>query len=109
MQKKLKNVKINSEPEQSQAIMCQRFFDYFCLIFEILVYYSIRQDQYYNYKSMTNNSCFVCENEFPKGSLEMNTEILLPVCAECKGTNNEKKKVEEYLDSLAEGFVCGCI
>ncbi len=58
---------------------------------------------------MINKSCFVCEIEFPNGSLEMNTEILLPVCAECNGTNNEKKKVVEYLDSLAEGFVCGCI
>ncbi len=51
----------------------------------------------------------MCNNEIPDGPLEMNKEILLPVCSGCKGTDHEKKKVEEYLDSLAEGFVCGCI
>jgi hypothetical protein len=33
----------------------------------------------------------------------------LPVCHNCEGTAREKKSVEEQLDSLADGFVCGCI
>jgi NAD-dependent SIR2 family protein deacetylase len=58
---------------------------------------------------MKKTGCFVCNNEFPDRLLDMNKEIMLPVCPACKNTDNEKKKVIEYLDSLAEGFVCGCI
>ncbi|WP_025007104.1 hypothetical protein [Marinilabilia salmonicolor] len=38
-----------------------------------------------------------------------NTRTNLPVCEECKGTEEEKKAEKEALDSLAEGFICGCI
>ncbi|MFA5329091.1 MAG: hypothetical protein WC384_14955 [Prolixibacteraceae bacterium] len=35
--------------------------------------------------------------------------INLPVCNECKGTDREKNAVDELLEGLADGFVCGCI
>ncbi len=33
----------------------------------------------------------------------------LPVCDTCKGTEKEKIKEQEALDSLADGLICGCI
>ncbi|SHF01408.1 hypothetical protein SAMN05444274_103251 [Mariniphaga anaerophila] len=53
--------------------------------------------------------CFVCSAVIENDDFEINSEVLLAVCPRCKGTENEKKKVEEYLDSLADGLVCGCI
>jgi len=60
---------------------------------------------------MTKNNriCFVCEQTVSDEKFEINKEVLLPVCSQCKGTKAETKKVEEYLDSLADGLVCGCI
>ncbi len=58
---------------------------------------------------MNKSVCFVCKKSFPKEAVEINKEVYLPVCSECKDTENEKRLVEENLDSLAEGFVCGCI
>jgi len=40
---------------------------------------------------------------------ELNTDVNLPVCNHCKGTKKEKETVAEFLDSLADGLVCGCI
>ena len=53
--------------------------------------------------------CFVCKKPILEENFEMNKEVFLPVCSKCKGTEEEKKTVEEYLDSLADGLVCGCI
>ncbi|WP_372949061.1 hypothetical protein [Mariniphaga sp.] len=53
--------------------------------------------------------CFVCKKPLSEKNFEINQEVYLPVCLECKGTDAEKKTVEEYLDSLADGLVCGCI
>jgi len=39
----------------------------------------------------------------------VNKTVMLPVCKNCIGTAEEKQKEEEYLDSLADGLVCGCI
>ncbi len=55
------------------------------------------------------NKCFVCKKEVDPTKTERNTVVNLPVCSDCKGTPKEKETEEEYLDSLAEGFVCGCI
>lgn len=56
------------------------------------------------------NTCFVCNKPFePKEKKEINQTIMLPVCQKCKGTDKEKSKAQEALDSLADGFVCGCI
>ncbi len=33
----------------------------------------------------------------------------MPVCKNCNGTDNEKKIEKEVMESLADGFVCGCI
>jgi len=56
-----------------------------------------------------NRKCFVCELEVAAGYWQINNEVLLPVCNECIGTGKEKEKVEKYLDSLADGLICGCI
>lgn len=56
-----------------------------------------------------NISCFVCKKKVDKSTSQINKELLLPVCNSCKNTDNEKKAVKEYLESLADGFVCGCI
>jgi hypothetical protein len=54
-------------------------------------------------------TCFVCKKSLHGDDFEINTEVWLPVCLNCKGTEAEKKTVREYLDSLADGLVCGCI
>jgi uncharacterized protein YlaN (UPF0358 family) len=53
--------------------------------------------------------CFVCEELVAPDNYELNKEVNMPVCSNCIGTENEKKKIEELLDSLAEGLICGCI
>ena len=37
------------------------------------------------------------------------SKVNLPICNNCQGTVQEKTKVNEFLEGLAEGFVCGCI
>jgi hypothetical protein len=56
-----------------------------------------------------DKKCFVCENTFSETLVALNTVVNLFVCHDCKGTDIEKQKEAELLDSLAEGFVCGCI
>lgn len=60
-------------------------------------------------KYMDKPVCFVCKKAISKEKAEINKEVYLPVCSKCKDTVKEKKMVKEYLDSLAEGFICGCI
>jgi hypothetical protein len=55
------------------------------------------------------NKCFVCGQPRNNEKNTINHFVNLPVCANCKNTENEKQKVEELLESLSEGFVCGCI
>ncbi|MCG6187745.1 hypothetical protein [Maribellus maritimus] len=55
------------------------------------------------------NTCFVCHSAVTSENSELNKEVFLPVCNMCKGSDKEKKAVEEQLDSLADGLVCGCI
>ena len=40
---------------------------------------------------------------------ELNMDVNMPVCSNCKETDQEKNEVEEMLDSLADGLICGCI
>ncbi|MDD2381698.1 MAG: hypothetical protein WCY58_07830 [Mariniphaga sp.] len=54
-------------------------------------------------------TCFVCKKSLQEEDFELNKEVYLPVCSKCKGTDAEKRTVEEYLDSMADGLVCGCI
>lgn len=52
--------------------------------------------------------CFVCDkilNEIKNKNAVTN----LPVCDKCIGSDKEKEKEKEALESLADGFVCGCI
>ena len=57
----------------------------------------------------SSKKCFVCGNEVPVNLYELNKDVNMPVCINCKGTDEEKTKIEELLDSLADGLVCGCI
>lgn len=54
-------------------------------------------------------TCFVCEQIITEETPEINQEVFLPVCRSCRGTEAEKKKAEEFLESLADGLICGCI
>jgi uncharacterized protein YjaZ len=56
-----------------------------------------------------SKKCFVCKKNITKSTSQLNTEVNLPVCSACKGTPRENEMVQEYLDELADGLVCGCI
>lgn len=56
-----------------------------------------------------NSSCFVCKTAITPETSEINMVVNMPVCLKCKGSDSEKKEEKEVLDSLADGFVCGCI
>lgn len=56
-----------------------------------------------------NRTCFVCQAELLKENILLNAEVNMPVCNSCRGTDKEKETVAEFLDSLADGLVCGCI
>lgn len=56
-----------------------------------------------------SNRCFVCGKEIDQQNTEKNILFNLPVCDYCKGTDREKEAIEQLLDGMAEGFVCGCI
>jgi len=56
-----------------------------------------------------NKKCFVCGKEIDLEKATMNPAVNLPVCSECKDTEQEKKAEQNALEGLAEGFVCGCI
>lgn len=62
-------------------------------------------------KSVTKNTnkCFVCHTIFNQADLTLNHKVLLFVCTNCKGTENENKEIEVLLKSLADDFICGCI
>jgi hypothetical protein len=54
-------------------------------------------------------NCFVCGGVIEIDTISYNKKTNLPVCAKCKGSEAEVKAEKEALDSLSEGFVCGCI
>jgi len=61
-------------------------------------------------KTNIMQQCFVCKKDLDKESEQsFNARTHLPVCEICKGSEAEKNAEKEALDSLAEGFVCGCI
>jgi hypothetical protein len=53
--------------------------------------------------------CFVCGAAGKETGFTLNTAVMMPVCDACKGTDEEKRKETELLDSLADGLFCGCI
>jgi len=55
------------------------------------------------------NHCFVCNQKVTAENSEQNQVVQLPICNNCIGTELEKQAEKDYLESLAEGFVCGCI
>ncbi|MCL3781083.1 hypothetical protein EMN47_11905 [Prolixibacteraceae bacterium JC049] len=59
---------------------------------------------------MSNNdtvTCFVCQKEFKRNETTVNSEVLMPVCNNCKGTVEERKEIEKQIDSLSDGWFCG--
>jgi len=54
------------------------------------------------------DKCFVCEEPVTNDCFR-NSTINLPVCKKCRGTENEQIAVQELLEGMADGFVCGCI
>jgi ribosome-binding protein aMBF1 (putative translation factor) len=55
------------------------------------------------------NHCFACGKEVDPQTTEKNKQFNLPVCSSCKDTDEEKKAINDLLEGMAEGFVCGCI
>ena len=55
------------------------------------------------------NTCFVCGEKVTEENSQLNLVVNLPVCRDCKGTNEEQQAEKDYMESLAEGFVCGCV
>jgi uncharacterized CHY-type Zn-finger protein len=53
------------------------------------------------------NHCFVCG--IKQKDMTKNNRVNLLVCPTCSGSENEMKAVNELMEGLAEGFVCGCI
>jgi hypothetical protein len=53
--------------------------------------------------------CFVCQVQLSMENMKVNQELMLHVCNDCRGTEKEKKAVQEFNESLADGFICGCI
>jgi ribosome-binding protein aMBF1 (putative translation factor) len=56
-----------------------------------------------------SNHCFVCGREIDTQNTLKNVRLNLPVCTECNETEQEKRAVNELLEGMADGFVCGCI
>jgi len=57
----------------------------------------------------SSKNCFVCQASEEEKLLLIHPQVMLPVCLDCHNTDAEKQKVDELLEGLADGFVCGCI
>ena len=55
------------------------------------------------------NTCFVCKKDIGSEPSSVNPVVNMPVCPVCNGSEQEKAEEKIVLDSLADGFVCGCI
>ncbi|MCW3804821.1 hypothetical protein [Plebeiibacterium marinum] len=55
-----------------------------------------------------SDKCFVCGKKSEEIK-QKNPDTNLPVCDDCIDTEEEKKKVKEAIESLGDGFICGCI
>lgn len=53
--------------------------------------------------------CFVCGKSGEETVLKLNPAVMLKVCGDCEGSEEEKRKETELLDSLSDGLFCGCI
>lgn len=54
-------------------------------------------------------TCFVCETSITDTLFMIHSQVHLPLCLACKGSQREKNKVQELLESLAEDLGIGCI
>ena len=57
----------------------------------------------------SEKKCFVCGKTLCNHPFTYNKKTNLPVCEQCKDTPEEQTAEKDALDSLSEGFVCGCI
>ena len=55
------------------------------------------------------NQCYVCGKIVDPLNAEKNIQFNLPVCDVCKGSNREAEAIDQLLEGMADGFVCGCI
>lgn len=55
------------------------------------------------------NHCFVCGIKTDAQNAQLNKQLNLPVCHQCKDSEEEAKAVSELNEGMADGFVCGCI
>lgn len=53
-------------------------------------------------------NCFVCQEPVDSRGIK-NQQINLPVCERCCGTELEHLAIQNLLEGMADGFVCGCI
>lgn len=51
----------------------------------------------------------MCGKIIDPQNTERNLQFNLPVCDECNGTDREKEAIDQLLEGMADGFVCGCI
>lgn len=56
-----------------------------------------------------STTCFVCKKTVTKETSVINPVVNMPVCLDCKDSEQEKSEEKIVLDSLADDFVCGCI
>lgn len=56
-----------------------------------------------------SNQCLACGKDIDPEHTPKNKQLNLPVCSDCQGTDREKKAIDEHLEGMADGFVCGCI
>lgn len=54
-------------------------------------------------------TCFVCETSLDDALFTIHSQVHLPLCSACKETQQEKDKVKELLEGLAEDLGIGCI
>lgn len=59
--------------------------------------------------SINQKTCFVCQSAVGKDKYTMNMNVMLPVCKACQGSEAERSKESELLESLGDGQICGCI
>ncbi|TAJ14404.1 hypothetical protein DMA11_05160 [Marinilabiliaceae bacterium JC017] len=60
-------------------------------------------------KKRLPKQCFVCGKADEENNFTRNKKTNLPVCHECMNSKKEKEVEIKALDSLSEGFICGCI
>lgn len=56
-----------------------------------------------------STQCFVCQKKIDPSRVSKNKALNLPVCDQCKDSDEEKQMVNNLNDEMGDGFICGCI